>query len=162
MLQHTCIVQVMVLFTVSNQHIFNFDPSLFFLPQFSDIPPQALLLLGGCNAHNPPGNIPDIWLISQVPTFNICYYRLTSASQMTLTPPPTTLHGTLSFVDVTLYSSTVANRFKWHVSDDSYTSDHFPVILTYLQIWSPTINLHHNFHKVDWDKYSIFTRQILP
>ena len=69
-------------------------------------------------------------------------------------------HSTFSSVDVTLCSSNIVDRFEWNVSDDLYSSDHFPIIISYLQN-SPTRHIpHYNIHKADWKLYELYTREI--
>ena len=41
-------------------------------------------------------------------------------------------HNIFSSVDVSLCTADIVEKFEWEVCEDSYSSDHFPVILKYL------------------------------
>ena len=77
-------------------------------------------------------------------------------------------YGTLSCLDLTLVSSSLAPKCDWQVLNDKLGSDHFPIITTvnfngdsvpqteHLQ--NPTPNW--SFYKANWDKYSRETSKI--
>ena len=71
-------------------------------------------------------------------------------------------HNIFSSVDISLCTADIVEKFEWGVCEDSYSSDHFPIILKYLEnplIPSPP---RYNFQKADWDKYILHTRNIPP
>ena len=72
------------------------------------------------------------------------------------------IHNIFSSVDISLCTADIVEKFEWGVCEDSYSSDHFPIILKYLgnpQIPSPP---RYNFQKADWEKYVLYTRGIPP
>ena len=71
-------------------------------------------------------------------------------------------HGTLTSVDLSLCSSTIIDRYEWNASNDLYSSDHFPIIISCMDN-SPTPQTpRYNTHKADWKLYQLHTRSIPP
>ena len=68
----------------------------------------------------------------------------------------------MSSVDISLCSSTIVDRFEWNVSDELYSSDHFPIIISYLQNDPRPYEPQYNINKADWQMYEYLTRQIDP
>lgn len=132
--------------------------------QLTDALPKPTLLVGDFNAHSllwddshqsdPAGsNIEDF-----LTNTDFCCLNESDA--------PThfsNAHNTFSSVDVSLCTADISERFKWNVCDDNYTSDHFPIILTYLNNNNDVpLPPRYNFSKADWDKYDLYTRSIPP
>ena len=125
---------------------------------------QPLLLVGDFNAHHPlwdencirpdnSGNKIEAFLQNN----NFCCLN----EEETETYFSKT-HGTLSSVDISICSTNIVDKFQWHVLDDLYTSDHFPIIISYLD-QSPNIEIpKYNLNKADWNKYYLHTRNIQP
>ena len=71
-------------------------------------------------------------------------------------------HGTFSAIDIAISSPTIVDRFEWSISDDLYSSDHFPVLISFLNNNPENHAPRYNIDKADWDKYRLFTREIPP
>ena len=46
-------------------------------------------------------------------------------------------HCSCSSIDLSLCSSSIVDMFEWHVLDDSYTSDHYPIMINHLSNCPP-------------------------
>ena len=66
----------------------------------------------------------------------------------------------MSSIDLTLCSTHLVEYFEWNVLNDTYTSDHYPVVLTYLLDCAQSFIPKFNFKKADWKKYDILTKNI--
>ena len=71
-------------------------------------------------------------------------------------------HNTFSSVDLSLCSSLIVDLFEWTVLDDTYTSDHYPIVVALLDNNRPPQIPKFNFDKADWVKYNKITENILP
>ena len=70
--------------------------------------------------------------------------------------------GTFFAIDVTICSPSIVDRFEWHVCNDMYSSDHFPILVSFLQ-HTPDIHApRYNIDKADWVKYLLQSRDISP
>ena len=125
---------------------------------------EPLLIVGDFNAHNPiwdenctaPDNIGRS--VEHLMNLNnlCCLNDNETSTYFSKT------HGTLSSIDITLCSSNIVDRFEWNISDDLYSSDHFPIVISYLNN-NPSQHIpQYNIHKADWTMYEFHTRQILP
>ena len=71
-------------------------------------------------------------------------------------------HGVLSSVDLSICSAPIVDYFEWNVTDDLYTSDHYPIIISCLnEVPAPQLP-KYNFSKADWNIYDLHTRAIRP
>ncbi|KAK9679755.1 hypothetical protein QE152_g39746 [Popillia japonica] len=66
-------------------------------------------------------------------------------------------HGA-SAVDITLCSLDLAQRAQWRVLDDSYTSDHLPILIT-LSYTGENVNIIYPARrwKIDKNKVTVYT-----
>ena len=69
-------------------------------------------------------------------------------------------HNTFSSVDLSICSSCIIDLFEWNVLDDTYTSDHYPIIITLLDNNSSPQIPKYNFDKANWEKYNKITENI--
>ena len=68
----------------------------------------------------------------------------------------------MSAIDVTICSPSIVDRFEWNVSEDLYSSDHFPILISFLQC-TPTNHVpRYNVGKADWVSYQLYLRDIPP
>ena len=133
------------------------------LPDIVNNLPHPLMLVGDFNAHNPlwndsyvsdrSGNNLEDFILNN----NFC-----CLNENDIPTYFSNTHGTFSTVDISICSTDVADHFEWTVADDSYSSDHFPVILNYLNNSSPPHPPRYNLNNADWDKYMLHTRNIPP
>ena len=125
---------------------------------------NPVLIMGDLNAHNPiwdqnhslpdnNGNAIEHFMNNN----NLCCLNDNEISTYY-----SKTHGTFSTVDITICSPTIVDRFEWHVSDDLYSSDHFPIIISYLKNIPGNHIPSYNINKADWNKYSLLTREIPP
>ena len=141
----------------------NFSSDFTDLTQLVSNLPRPLLLVGDFNAHSP---LWDDTRDADIAGRNIENF-ITNNEYCCLNENDTysyfsNTHGTFSSVDVSLCTADIVDKFKWSISDDNYSSDHYPVILTYLGQSSVSHIPRYNLHKADWDKYLIYTRNIPP
>ena len=124
---------------------------------------DPLLMVGDFNAHNP------IWdgnCVTSDTSGNAVEHLMDSNSLCCLNNNDSSTffskaHGTMSSVDIALCSPNIVDRFEWNVSDDLFTSDHFPILISYLQNTPNTHVPHYNIYKADWEKYEYYTRNII-
>ena len=123
-----------------------------------------ILLTGDLNAHNPIWDrncsSPDtngVLLEQFITTNNLCCLNDNDSSTYF-----SNTHGTLSAIDISICSSSIVDRFEWHVCDDMYSSDHFPILISFLQHTPDTHAPRYNIDKADWVKYQLLTRDIPP
>lgn len=71
--------------------------------------------------------------------------------------------ASMSSVDITLASSSVAHLFQWEVTDDTLGSDHLPIVINCVKQISekPIINpsVKWNFRAADWHKYENYLHE---
>ena len=123
---------------------------------------QPLLIVGDFNAHHPlwdsnvtQSDIPGDQIESLIENHNYCCLNEENSSTYA-----SRSHGTMSSIDLSICSSNIVDQFTWIVLDDLYTSDHFPIVLEYLQDHpTPTIP-KFNLEKADWDRFDNLTKQI--
>ena len=132
------------------------------LQNFLSFLPQPILLVGDFNAHHP------IWNINIKGSDNggeqiehlllnhnyCCLNEEDSPTYFSRT------HGTFSSVDLSLCSSSIVDIFEWHVLNDNYTSDHYPIIISHLDKCPPPQLPKYNFDRADWEKYNRITENI--
>ena len=66
----------------------------------------------------------------------------------------------MSSIDLSICSSSIVDCFQWDVTNDLYTSDHFPVIISQLDDNPIPQKIKYNFSKADWSKYDLLTKDI--
>ena len=123
-----------------------------------------VLLMGDLNAHNPiwdrKCSSPDtngVLLEQFIIANDLCCLNENDCSTYF-----SNTHGTLSAVDVTICSPSIVDRIEWHVCDDMCSSDHFPILISFLQHTPDTHAPRYNIGKADWVKYQLHTRDIPP
>lgn len=88
------------------------------------------LIVGDFNAHNP------LWGSKSIDHRGKIIEEIIDDNEISLLNEnqPTFLsnsYGTFSNIDLAFSSTNLGLSFEWNVSENSYTSDHFPVILSY-------------------------------
>ena len=147
---------------VYNQPSENYDLGQF--PNIVNQLQQPLLIVGDFNAHHPiwDSNVTQSDLAGdQIESLieNHSYCCLNEENSPTYASKT---HGTMSSIDLALCSPNVVDQFDWIVLDDLYTSDHFPIIIEYIQD-HPTPSIpKFNFEKADWNKFDNLTMHIDP
>ena len=125
---------------------------------------DPFLILGDFNAHSPlwdyncqspdnAGNLIELLIDDK----NLCCLNDNETSTFY-----SKIHGTLTSVDLSLCSSNIIDRYEWNASDDLYSSDHFPVIISCLENIPLPQTPRYNIHKADWELYKLHTRNIPP
>jgi len=115
--------------------------------------PPPFILMGDFNAHHPLWGRSKLNLRGQV-VENILLHNnipILNSKQSTYIYPAT---GSLSNINLTLCSPSIAIDFSWNLQSDTYGSDYFPIFLStnkstsspYLQYWK--------INKADWPKFS--------
>ena len=123
---------------------------------------QPVLIMGDFNAHHPlwDFNITDADAegeeIEQL-LLNQNYCCLNEDDVHTYISKT---HGSLSSIDLTLCSAHLVEYCEWNVLDDLYTSDHYPIVLTYLHDFPQSSTPKFNFNKANWKKYEVLTKHI--
>ena len=150
-----------IIYNLYNQPNKNYD--LNNLPRLIDLQ-HPVLIMGDFNAHNPIWDqncsSPDqngIVIEQFINSNNLCCLNNNELSTYY-----SKTHGTFSAIDVSLCSPTIIDRFEWHVSDDLYSSDHFPILISFLSNNPEPHNPRYNIHKADWEKYKLLSRDIPP
>ena len=114
--------------------------------------PTPCLILGDFNGHNPlwgssqtnnMGNVIEEFLNSH----DLCIFN--DGSYTYLHPG----HGTFSSIDLSICDSNLFLDFAWSVLEDSHGSDHFPIVLEFLDK-PPEPPVKWKFSKADWDTFS--------
>jgi len=115
--------------------------------------PPPFILMGDFNAHHPLWGSSKLNLRGQVVENVLLHNNISilNSKQSTYIHPAT---GSLSNIDLTLCSPSIAIDFSWNLQSDTYGSDHFPILLStnkptscqYLQYWK--------INKADWPKFS--------
>ena len=132
------------------------------LPNFLSNLQHPILLVGDFNAHSP------IWDINATNSDNdgeqienllldhnfCCLNEEDSHTYFSKT------HGTFSSVDLSLCSSSIIDTFEWHVLNDSYSSDHYPIVISQLDSCQPPQLPKYNFNRANWKKYNKITENI--
>ena len=123
---------------------------------------QPILLVGDFNAHSPlwdnsaedadgPGRkIEDLIVNSNY----CCLNEDNCPTYFSKT------HGTYSAIDLSICSNTIVDEFEWNVLDDMYTSDHYPITMTYLIGNTTPLIPRYNIEKADWELYDKLTSKI--
>ena len=153
--------QTFIIYNLYNQPNKNYD--LTNLSRLIDFQ-NPILIMGDFNAHNPiwdqncsspdhNGNAIEQFINNN----NLCCLNDNEISTYY-----SKTHGTFSTVDVSICSPTIVDKFEWYVSDDLYSSDHFPIIVSFLRNNPGNNNPSYNINKADWEKYKLLTREIPP
>ena len=120
--------------------------------------------MGDLNAHNPiwdqncsspdnNGNIIEQFINNN----NLCCLNDNESSTFF-----SKIHGTFSAIDVAICSPTIVDKFEWHVSDDLYSSDHFPILISFLKNGPENHEPRYNINKADWEKFKLHSREVPP
>ena len=119
--------------------------------------PTPFLLLGDFNARN------RLWgdTIENQHGRIVREFLLQTDNIVLNTGAPTHFHiqtATESCIDLSIASPDVALDFEWSPAEDTYNSDHYPIILNKL---NPETNsfyrINFNFEKADWSKFRLAT-----
>ena len=70
-------------------------------------------------------------------------------------------HNKMTTVDISLCSDDIQEEWEWHVLDDQFSSDHFPIVLTSLKTDIPhEPEKRYKTSCADWKKYTDLTNRI--
>ena len=58
-------------------------------------------------------------------------------------------YGKMSSIDFSICSYTIIDSFEWNVASDLYTSDHYPIFISYLSNSILSKKINYNFSKAD-------------
>lgn len=124
--------------------------------------PQPFILLGDLNAHN------EIWgsrltdrrghMLEEIITGeNLVLLNTGEQTHLTMA------NGSLSAIDITICSSTIAADLQWSVLDDTYGSDHFPLMTSMERF----LNKEYRtpkwiLEKANWKKFTEITNIDIP
>ncbi|KAL5013851.1 hypothetical protein ScPMuIL_008121 [Solemya velum] len=118
--------------------------------------PSPVVLCGDFNAHNP------LWGSERLDAKGRVIDSLLERTDLVLLNDGEGTHinnnGLLSHLDLSFVSYELATKCSWEVYQDSFGSDHFPIIITFFD--SPTVDdtskpPTFNFKKADWNLYSL-------
>ena len=138
---------------VYNQPLFHYNFNN--LKRIINSLPKPILLMGDLNAHNP------MWdesctnadeagkkIEDMIDELNmICLNEESTPTYISYT------NGASTSVDLTICSSNIEHAFDWNVLEDSYTSDHFPILITCLQPPQEPPHQRYNTEKANWTQY---------
>ena len=71
-------------------------------------------------------------------------------------------HSTFSSIDLSLCSCSIVDRLEWSISEDDFTSDHYPVLISVSLNNNATSIERFNTEKADWAKFNQLTNAIFP
>ena len=147
---------------IYNQPIYNYN--ITHLRNILTTLPQPILLVGDFNAHSPMWDEncaePDGPGRKVEELMDECsLYCLNEEDTHTYV---SNTNGAISSIDLALCSDTVANQFEWRALEDSYTSDHHPILITHLQQQNPVKEKRYKTDKADWIKYKAKLTTNLP
>ena len=117
--------------------------------------PQPFILIGDMNARSQSWG--DSVLNSQGRVIEEVLFR-TDCSLLNGNEP-THFHSqtaSLSNIDLAIASGDALNSFTWKPCDDTYGSDHFPILLSELHPSTPALpnpTTKYNFDKADWNHF---------
>ncbi|GBN35904.1 putative RNA-directed DNA polymerase from transposon X-element [Araneus ventricosus] len=119
--------------------------------------PPPFILMGDFNGHNPIWGSPDINLRGQqIETLidNHCICLLNSSNHTYFHQPTRTFHT----LDLALCSPSLVIKWNFNTEDDLFNSDHFPIILSYIDndIRYPERPRKFIFQKANWSLFSEF------
>ena len=70
-------------------------------------------------------------------------------------------HNRMTSVDIALCSDDILEEWEWHALEDTYSSDHFPIILTNLRTNDIDGGLkRYRVNCADWRNYTLYTNNI--
>ena len=123
---------------------------------------QPILILGDFNAHHP------LWDINIDNADNqgeqienlLLNYNYSCLNEENVSTYFSKTHGTFSSVDLSICSSSIIDMFEWHVLDDCFTSDHYPIMINLLSNCPPEQLPKYNFEKANWKKFTKITENI--
>ena len=120
--------------------------------------PPPFLLVGDFNARS------EVWgdSLTNQHGRKIENLLLTSDIIIMNTGLPTHIHlqtGTESCIDLSICSPCLATEMTWETVEDSYNSDHYPIIIKQITNSQPNDNpsTAYNFEKADWTRYKSLT-----
>ena len=115
--------------------------------------PPPFILAGDFNAHN------NLWGSSHTSSRGHIIEDCINTNHLSLlnTNAPTFIcssSGSYSHIDLTLSSLNIVTSYQWEVLNDTYGSDHFPIILKSMS-WSQSnyIKTLYNTSKANWSLY---------
>lgn len=127
--------------------------------------PTPFLMIGDVNAHNPlwggDKNCGRGKMFEEIIDCNNHVSILNSGSFTHFS----IFNGTFSAVDLSICSTSILNRMTWNVDDNLYGSDHFPILMNYIQ---GSTNPHSTpvkkwiYKKANWSTFSQHRLQHLP
>ena len=125
---------------------------------------EPMIVLGDFNAHNP---IWDCNTVTSDQAGNLIENLMNVNNLCCLNDNETSTyfsktHSTMSSVDISLCTDNIVDQFEWAVCDELYSSDHFPIIISYLHRNHEEHIPHYNINKADWEMFEFYTRHINP
>ncbi|KAF4520292.1 hypothetical protein B566_EDAN004351, partial [Ephemera danica] len=116
--------------------------------------PSPFIIFGDFNAHNPiwgsnhtdqRGKIVED-LITQ---YDLFIHNSGSATHITMA------NGTPTMIDLTISSKNIATKLEWEVADDTFGSDHYPILTTMTDnTYDENRNPKWILEKADWTSFS--------
>ena len=123
---------------------------------------QKTIIVGDLNGHNP------IWDM-KCPVSDGCgnaIERIVDNSNLCILNDPdcstyySKAQGKFSSIDLTLCTDDLTHELEWHVSEDDFSSDHFPIIISCPTPDESEPDLRFNTNKANWAKYQKETEKI--
>ena len=71
-------------------------------------------------------------------------------------------HSTYSSIDLSICSNSIVDKLDWSISEDDFTSDHYPVLISIASNNNPSAMERFNVAKADWPKFNQITNAIFP
>lgn len=131
------------------------------LRNLSDQLPRPFLLVGdfngkhaawGNNINDQRGRTIEQFLINS----DVCLLNTGEATHLH------TQTGTTSAIDLSLCTPDIVNDVRWMVMDDTYGSDHFPLVIEYETHQPANVQPRYILKRADWQTYEALTRMEEP
>ena len=144
-----------------NQPQFNYD--LKELNEMAKRIPQPKLVVGDFNSHNPiwDANCENPDQGGKTIERGLQDNQMVCINEADCPTFYSNIHCTKTSIDLSLCSADIQEDLEWHVLEDNYTSDHYPVIIT-IQTQEDTQETIKRFrtNQADWRSYTSATDRI--
>ena len=122
--------------------------------------PVSFLILGDFNArseywHDSINNTRGNQILDLILQYNLDVLNEDSATHFNLT------HGCQTNIDLSLCTQDLTSKLYWHTHPDLCSSDHYPILIHFLDFSSSISKFHWKLDKADWSLFNFSTRNII-
>ena len=71
-------------------------------------------------------------------------------------------HNSFSSIDLSICSNSITHQLEWSISDDDFSSDHYPIIISLITNNNPNSTQRFNTEKANWPLFTELTNAIYP